>query len=50
MLDKTVITIAKQGTRVHVDARDWNVLEYIDSRPLEVMLADHFGSLLGRPV
>jgi hypothetical protein len=48
MLDKTVITIAKQGTRVHVDARDWNVIEYIDSRPLEVMLSGHFGSLLGR--
>jgi nucleoside 2-deoxyribosyltransferase len=41
-LGKTVVTIARQDTKVHVDVRDWVYLQYFDSRPLERDLAERF--------
>jgi hypothetical protein len=34
-LGKTVITLLRTGATAHFDVRDWNYLEYFDSRPLE---------------
>ena len=34
-LGKTVITIAREGTPVHFDVKDWTYISYIDSRLLE---------------
>ena len=34
-LGKTVITIAREGTNVHFDVKDWTYLTYTDSRILE---------------
>ena len=34
-LGKTVITIAREGTTVHFDVKDWTYIPYIDSRLLE---------------
>jgi hypothetical protein len=39
---KTVITIAKQGTNVHFDVKDWVYIEYSDSRGLEKNLKKRF--------
>jgi hypothetical protein len=41
-LDKTVITIIRNGATAHVDVRDWVYLEYLDSRPLEQQLRERF--------
>lgn len=41
-LGKTVITIAKQGTNIHFDVKDWVYIEYIDSRVLEKNLKKRF--------
>ena len=34
-LGKTVITIAKKGSNIHFDVKDWTYIPYIDSRILE---------------
>ena len=34
-LGKTVVTIARDGTPIHFDVKDWTYLTYIDSRILE---------------
>lgn len=34
-LGKTVITIAREGTSIHFDVKDWTYIPYIDSRLLE---------------
>lgn len=34
-LGKTVITIAREGTNIHFDVKDWTYLPYTDSRILE---------------
>jgi hypothetical protein len=34
-LGKKVITILREGTKVHFDVQDWPYIEYFDSRPLE---------------
>jgi hypothetical protein len=39
---RTVITIAKKGTNVHFDVKDWVYIEYIDSRELEKKLKQRF--------
>jgi TIR domain len=55
-LGKTVITIARERTRIHFDAHDWPYLPYIDSRPLERDLLERMRheltaqSVPGRPV
>ena len=49
-IGKTVITIARRDTAVHVDVRDWSLLEYIDSRPLEQDLVKVFRDLLAAPL
>ncbi|MEA2095706.1 MAG: hypothetical protein U9P73_03285, partial [Candidatus Cloacimonadota bacterium] len=41
-LGKTVITIARKGTNVHFDVKDWNYIEYTDSRVLEEDLRKRF--------
>lgn len=41
-LGKTVVTIAKQGTNVHFDVKDWVYIEYVDSRTLEKNLKKRF--------
>jgi hypothetical protein len=40
--DKTVVTIAREGTRVHFNAQDWNTIFYDDSRTLEEELSIRF--------
>ena len=34
-LGKTVITVAREGTSIHFDVKDWTYIPYIDSRLLE---------------
>lgn len=34
-LGKTIVTIAREGTPIHFDIKDWTYLTYIDSRILE---------------
>ncbi|MCI0550334.1 MAG: TIR domain-containing protein [Anaerolineae bacterium] len=34
-LDKTVITVARDGTNIHFDVKDWTYISYTDSRILE---------------
>lgn len=41
-IGKTVVTIAREGTKIHFDAQDWPYLPYIDSRPLEDDLVERF--------
>ena len=41
-LGKTVITIMREGSKVHFDVQDWTYLPYIDSRPLERDLIERF--------
>lgn len=48
-LGKTVITIAKQGTNIHFDVKDWVYIEYIDSRVLEKRLKTRFEYELSLP-
>ena len=47
-LGKTVITIARQGTRVHFDVKDWTYIPYIDSRLLERDMRKRFEFELSR--
>ncbi len=39
---KTVISIARKGTTIHFDVKDWTYIEYIDSRLLERDLKKRF--------
>jgi nucleoside 2-deoxyribosyltransferase len=41
-LGKTVVTIAREGTAVHFDVKDWTYIPYIDSRLLELDLKKRF--------
>lgn len=41
-LGKTVVTIARAGTRIHVDVSWWTYHEYNDSRPLQEYLTERF--------
>lgn len=41
-LGKTVITIAREGTPIHFDVKDWTYIAYIDSRILERDLTKRF--------
>lgn len=41
-LGKTVITIARDGTNIHFDVKDWTYLPYTDSRTLERDLKKRF--------
>jgi hypothetical protein len=41
-LGKTVITIAREGTTIHFDVKDWTYISYIDSRLLERDLKKRF--------
>lgn len=41
-LGKTVITIAREGTTIHFDVKDWTCISYIDSRLLERDLKKRF--------
>lgn len=41
-LGKTVITIARDGTNIHFDVKDWTYLPYTDSRILERDLKKRF--------
>lgn len=41
-LGKTVITIAREGTTVHFDVKDWTYIPYVDSRILERDLKKRF--------
>jgi hypothetical protein len=41
-LGKTVISIAREGTNVHFDVKDWTYIAYIDSRLLEQDLKKRF--------
>jgi hypothetical protein len=41
-LNKTVITILREGTPAHFDVQDWTYMKYIDSRPLERDLRERF--------
>jgi hypothetical protein len=41
-INKTVITILKEGTSAHFDVQDWTYLKYYDSRPLEHDLVERF--------
>jgi hypothetical protein len=47
-LGKTVITIMREGSKVHFDVQDWTYLPYIDSRPLERDLIERFNIELSR--
>lgn len=41
-MEKSVVTILRDGTEVHFDVRDWNYIAYADSRPLERALRERF--------
>jgi len=41
-LGKTVITMLRTGTTPHFDVQDWTYVEYMDSRPLELLLRERF--------
>lgn len=47
-LGKTVVTIARQGTTIHFDVKDWTYISYIDSRILERDLKKRFEIELSR--
>lgn len=47
-LGKTVVTIAREGTAVHFDVKDWTYIPYIDSRLLERDLKKRFEFELSR--
>ena len=47
-LGKTVVTIARQNTKLHFDVKDWPCFFYIDSRVVERHLDDRFAYELGK--
>ena len=46
-IGKTVITVVREGTKVHFDVQDWAYVEYNDSRVLEDKLRKRFAFELG---
>ena len=49
-LGKTIITIAREGTNLHFDVKDWTCIFYNDSRVLERELKRRFEYELTKPV
>ena len=49
-LGKTIVTIAREGTPIHFDIKDWTYLTYIDSRILERDIKKRFEYELSRNV
>lgn len=49
-LGKTIVTIAREGTPIHFDIKDWTYLTYIDSRILERDIRKRFEFELSRDV
>lgn len=49
-LGKRVVTIARKGSKIHFDVKDWRYLEYLDSRLLERDLKKRFEYELANPV
>lgn len=47
-IGKTVVTIAREGTNVHFDVKDWTYITYTDSRILERDLKKRFEFELSR--
>ncbi len=47
-LGKTVITTAREGTKLHFDVKDWTCTFYNDSRVLERHLRERFAFELGK--
>jgi TIR domain len=47
-LGKTVITVAREGTSIHFDVKDWTYIPYIDSRLLERDIKKRFEFELSR--
>jgi nucleoside 2-deoxyribosyltransferase len=47
-IGKTILTIAREGAKLHFDVKDWKCNFYTDSRVLERDLKDAFASELGR--
>lgn len=47
-LGKTVVTVAREGTVVHFDVKDWTYIPYIDSRILERDIRKRFEFELSR--
>jgi nucleoside 2-deoxyribosyltransferase len=47
-IKKTVVTILKKGHAIHFDVKDWNYIEYADSRDLENTLKRRFSVELSR--
>jgi hypothetical protein len=45
---KTVITIARRGTEIHFDVKDWTYIPYDDSRTLERDLRERLSNELRR--
>ena len=44
---KTIVTIARKGTKLHFDVKDWTCEFYTDSRSLEKQLIERFKFELG---
>jgi hypothetical protein len=49
-LGKTVVTIAREATKVHFDVKDWTCFFYNDSRVVERYLNERFAYELGKSV
>jgi hypothetical protein len=47
-LGKTVVTIAREGTKLHFDVKDWTCFFYNDSRVVERYLDERFTYELGK--
>lgn len=47
-LGKTVVTIAREGTNLHFDVKDWTCFFYNDSRVVEKFLDERFAYELGK--
>jgi len=48
-MNKAVITIARDGTKLHFDVKDWTCFFYYDSRNVETFLDERFSQELGLP-
>ncbi len=47
-LGKTVVTIAREDTKLHFDVKDWTCFFYNDSRVVERFLDERFAYELGK--
>jgi len=47
-IGKTVITTAREGTKLHFDVKDLNCMFYNDSRELEQELKERFAFEMGK--